>query len=338
MFAIPLGPVLLLCWIVCSCSPGADPPPARAALAPAVVPSPAAELREQRRPVIDALVSTLRDRYVDLARAEQIISAIEERWQRGAYDSLVEDEAFAAAITADLRASSQDEHLELGVPRPEAAPPAPRRPGNFGFGESQRLSGNVALLPIFGFARQEREPARRALAEALSGVADAAALILDLRENDGGVAPTMAIVLSYLLDGAPLPLMRVERRYDGGSYELWTQAEVEGTRFGASKPLYVLTSARTFSAGEAFAAQLQARKRALLIGETTRGGNGLVERRELGAGFMLTIPVAIAISPLTQQSRKGPVVPDVPLPAEQALEEAHRRALEALARGSSSSG
>jgi hypothetical protein len=295
-------------------------------------------LREQRRPVLDALSATLRERYVDPAIAERMVAAVDEHWQRGDYDALADDAAFAAAVTADLQQVSGDVHLALEVRPPDTAPP-PRRPdSHYGFGPSQRLTGNVAVLPIFGFVPLKGEPEQQALADALSGVTDAAALIVDLRENNGGRAPTMAIVASYFFDGPPLLLMRVERRYDGASYELWTEAEVRGTRFGGSKPLFLLTSASTFSGGEALADQLQARGRALVIGETTRGGVNLVERRELGAGFVLVVPSSIGISGVPQHTRQGGVVPDVQVPAAQALEEAHRRALEVLAQGGRSSG
>lgn len=334
---------LLLCTLVpcpgalLACSPSSDAPSARAALSPSAPPVSAPH--EQRRPLLDELAATLRERYVEPVVAEQAIGTIQERWQSGAYDTLTDDEAFAEAVSSDLRAASADQHLALEVRPPATEPPPPRRTdGKFGFGTSERLEGNVALLPIFGFVPLNGEPEQQQLAASLSEVADASALIVDLRENNGGRAPTMAVVASYFFEGPPLLLLRVERRYDGASYELWTQSELRGTRFGASKPLFVLTSARTFSAGEGLAYELQVRGRALLIGEATRGGDSLVERRELSGRFVLIVPTSIAINGATGQRRKGPVLPDVQLPAEQALAEAQRRALEVLSQQGSSRG
>jgi hypothetical protein len=324
---------LLLCLgAVLACSPRSDAPVSRAALAPSAAPAVSAQ-REQRRPVLLALAATLRERYVKPPVAERAIAAVQERWQRGAYDPLTDDDAFAEAVSADLRTATNDQHLALKRPHPADARLQPRRTDRkFGFGKSERLEGNVAVLPIFGFVALKGDPEQQQLADSLSSVADADALIVDLRDNDGGRAPTMAVVASYIFEGPPILLMRVERRYDGASYELWTQSELRGTRFGASKPLFVLTSAHTFSGGEGLAYELQVRGRAQLVGETTRGGDGLVERHELPGHFVLVVPTSIAISGATGQSRKGAVVPDVPVPAEQALAEAHRRALEALAR------
>lgn len=336
--ACPSARSLLLCLCaMLACSPSPNAPATDAALSPAAAPVGSAQ-RERRRPVLDALAAALRERYVNPPVAEQAIVAVQERWQSGAYDALTNDEAFAEAISADLRDASGDQHLAMELPPPPDAPPKPRTDRKFGFGESERLEGNVAVLPIFGFVPLKGEPEQQQLANSLSSVADADALIVDLRDNGGGRAPTMAVVASYFFEGPPVLLLRVERRYDGASYELWTQSELRGTRFGASKPLFVLTSARTFSAGEGLAYELQVRGRAQLVGEATRGGDGLVERRELPGGFALVVPTSIAINGATGQSRKGAVIPDVPVPAEQALAEAHRRALEVLAQRGSSGG
>jgi C-terminal processing protease CtpA/Prc len=330
---------LLLCvGAVLACSPSSDAPATRAGLPPAAAPADSAQ-HEQRRRVLDALAGTLRERYVNPPVAEKAIAAMQERWQSGAYDALTDDKVFAEAVSADLRTASSDQHLALELRRPAEAPPEPKRTDRkFGFGKSERLEGNVAVLPIFGFVPLKGEPEQEQLADSLSSVADADALIVDLRDNNGGRAPTMAMVASYFFEGPPILLLRVERRYDGASYELWTQSELRGTRFGATKPLFVLTSARTFSGGEGLAYELQVRGRAQLVGEATRGGDGLVERRELPGGFALVVPTSIAINGATGQNRKGPVVPDVSVPAEQALAEAHRRALEALAQRGGSRG
>jgi C-terminal processing protease CtpA/Prc len=173
------------------------------------------------------------------------------------------------------------------------------------------------------------------IADCLTEVADAAALILDLRENNGGRVPTFALIISYFLDGPPMLLSRVERRYDHSSYEVWTRADVKGTRFGGKKPLYVLTSARTFSGGEGLAFYLQRLGRAKVVGETTRGGAHPPEMIELGNDFRLAVPVAKATYSAAHGTWEGVgVIPDVPVAADQALQEAHRLALDELARSS----
>src|SRR6185369_3754977 len=51
--------------------------------------------------------------------------------------------------------------------------------------------------------------------------------------------------------------------------QFWTQDSVPGLRFGGTKPVWILTSKATFSAGEQFAYDLKNLKRATLVGEPT---------------------------------------------------------------------
>jgi len=307
--------------------------------------APAPPVREARRALIDSIGATLRERYVDPDVAERMIESLHQHWERGDYDTH-DDGAFTKRVSADLRAVSHDEHLALDFGAADAvAAPGTGGPGGsgsdgrFGFGPSQRLSGNVALLPIFGFVPAQDEAVQESIADSLTQVADAAALIIDLRDNNGGRAPTVALVISYLLDGPPILLDRVERRYDHSSYELWTHAEVKGTRFGGKKPLYVLTSVHTFSGGEGLAYDLQVLGRAKVIGETTRGGANPPQMFELGGGFRVLVPVARSINAVTHSSWEGVgVIPDVSVPADRALDEAHRHALKDLARSGESAG
>jgi C-terminal processing protease CtpA/Prc len=93
----------------------------------------------------------------------------------------------------------------------------------------------------------------------------------------------------------------------------------------------VLTSEKTFSAAEESAYDLQSRGRATIVGRTTGGGAHPVDRRRLGGGFSVTVPVARAENPVTKTNweRVG-VQPDVDVDAERALDRAWSSALESL--------
>ena len=100
--------------------------------------------------------------------------------------------------------------------------------------------------------------------------------------------------------------------------------------------MYVLTSGRTFSGAEEFAYNLQALKRATIVGETTGGGahpGGIVT---LPHGLAVFVPTGRAINPITKTNWEGTgVKPDVAVPADTALEKAlelARRATETAAR------
>jgi C-terminal processing protease CtpA/Prc len=111
---------------------------------------------------------------------------------------------------------------------------------------------------------------------------------------------------------------------------------VPGQRF--LKPVYVLTSAFTFSAGEEFAYNLQTQGRATLIGETTRGGAHPTEEFTLSATMEISVPYARSINPVTDTNSEGTgVVPDITTPAKEAFDVAYRKGLEQLVNTTSTS-
>ncbi len=87
-------------------------------------------------------------------------------------------------------------------------------------------------------------------------------------ENGGGKPEMVVLIASYLLDHRT-HLGDLWDRYADSTHHHWTQDSVAERRFGSAKPVYVLTSAHTFSADEEFAYDLQALKRVTIVGETT---------------------------------------------------------------------
>jgi retinol-binding protein 3 len=119
------------------------------------------------------------------------------------------------------------------------------------------------------------------------------------------------------------------QRKDNSTTEYWTSPDVRGTRFGGHKPIYVLISNETFSGGEELAYDLQRLNRAKLIGETTGGGANPAEGHDLDDWFHIAIPFGRPINPVTKTNWEGVgVVPDIPVPASEALEDGRRRTVE----------
>lgn len=121
-----------------------------------------------------------------------------------------------------------------------------------------------------------------ALVAAMRLVAPALALILDLRRNGGGQPGGVKLLCSYLLGPEPVHFCDFRWRVvgdggDGGDAterveQSWTLPHVPGPRYGADRPVYVLTGPDTFSGAEAVAFCLQNRRRATVVGERTGGG------------------------------------------------------------------
>jgi C-terminal processing protease CtpA/Prc len=200
---------------------------------------------------------------------------------------------------------------------------------NFGVSKVEVLPGNVGLLDLRAFA--PKALSAPALGAAMSLLAHTEALIFDLRANGGGDPETVAFLCSYLFpEGRRVHLNDIYDRPKNQTRQFWTDPTVPGPRY-ADKPIYVLTSARTFSGAEEFSYNLQTQKRATLIGETTGGGAHPGGPVALGAGFVAFVPTGRAINPITKTNWEGTgVKPDLPTPAANALKVAHQRALRAL--------
>ncbi|MFD4240586.1 S41 family peptidase [Streptomyces sp. NPDC058525] len=289
-------------------------------------------------PVIDETVRLLTEQYVFPEIAEQLVGLLQRHLAEGAYD--VDDaEELARLVTADLQSVNGDRHLRLKhhtdpVPpkRGAATLDAMRRDFDTSLGGAPRvqlLDGGVAvveLAPMLFPLEWAAEP----LSAALTLASRAQALIVDLRTNRGGDPDTVAFVCSYLLDERT-HLNTMHWRGDGRGEQSWSLPHVPGTRFGGSKPLYVLSSDSTFSAAEELAYDLQQLGRAVVVGETTRGGAHPCDGWTVHPHLEVTVPVGRAVNPVSGTNWEGTgVTPDVPCAAGDALGRAHALALARL--------
>ena len=199
---------------------------------------------------------------------------------------------------------------------------------NHGVEKIERLEGNVMLLDLRVFPPAEM--GAEVFAAAMTVVAQGDALIVDLRENGGG-AETADLLTGYLVEGGSPLTGSYDRPSDTlrhASSPVW----VPGRRFGSSKPLYILTSRRTFSAAEAFAYNLQALGRATIVGEVTGGGAHPFEYRRVHPHFAVDLPEGKVDQPDHRDQLGGVgVKPDVPVPADEALAKALELARAAIA-------
>jgi C-terminal processing protease CtpA/Prc len=211
--------------------------------------------------------------------------------------------------------ATRDDTRELAVRR-----------ANAGVERVEVLPGNVGLLALTHFFRLSE--ARATLAAAMAVLAHADALVLDLRENGGGSPDTVAFLASYLFDRPALPLFDIQDR--GGETTPFATASPVPEGADARRPVFVLTSARTFSAGEGAAFLLQARARAVVIGEATPGAANPGRPYPVGR-FEVTIPNGrVRVAPRGDNWEGTGVVPDVPVAADAALPMAQERALRIL--------
>uniref|UniRef100_UPI0025E4294B S41 family peptidase n=1 Tax=uncultured Maricaulis sp. TaxID=174710 RepID=UPI0025E4294B len=238
----------------------------------------------ERDAAVTALAQVIEDEFFDAERAAQIAEDLRSASSDGAFDVIEEAEALASALTARL--SEEDRHFGVNYVGPEAvaAANAPRESGprpsdgdrwaplrrqNFGFASVEILPGNIGYIDLRQFA--PIEPAESTARAALQFVAGTDAVIFDVRQNGGG-APSMVqyLISHFLAPGGDTLINTFVSRDLEYPNQLWSlPSHPAGNR--PDVPLYVLTSARTGSAGEAFPYHLKALERATIIGESTYG-------------------------------------------------------------------
>ena len=299
-------------------------------------PGPATVEKSERDRVIEALATKLNAGYVLPDAVERITQALRSARSAGEYDGKAPEE-FADAIGRTLRNASRDKHFAVFYQPAPTAPPGAATPSmdrrerlNFGFGKLERLRGNVGYLEIVNFSDLRQQSAETASA-LLSTLANFDAIILDLRRNSGGNDPMMAFIATYFFDPAPVHLNDIYWRDTNETSQFWTTAFVPGRR-SARQPLYILTSASTFSGAEDFCYSLQNLKRALVVGETTGGGaHSSRGPQRLTQSFIAIIPVGRSVSPITKTNWEGTgVTPDIKTSADASLGVAHLHALRSL--------
>ncbi|WP_199515490.1 S41 family peptidase [Nucisporomicrobium flavum] len=147
----------------------------------------------------------------------------------------------------------------------------------------------------------------------------ASRLVLDLRRNGGGDPATVAAVAGRLLGDDATHLSDVT--YRDRVRQWWTPDLPAGTAL--TQPLAVLVSGHTYSSAEALAYHLQARGRAVVVGEPTRGAADHVTPVWLTPEVLCLLPEAEVRDARTGTNWEGTgVIPDIACPAAEALENA----------------
>jgi retinol-binding protein 3 len=291
----------------------------------------------ERQRVIDGVAAKLTEYYVYPELAQKMNEAMVAHQKSGAYDALTDGSAFAGRLTKDLRDVSHDRHLRVDY-SPFKLPPDRDGPSsqdmermkarmehdNCGFEKVEILPRNIGYVKFNMFA--DPKICGPTVAAAMDFIAHTDAVIFDLRDNGGGDPQMVALIATYLFDGKEHLNDLYDRKSDKTT-QFWTQPSVPGTKLGGAKPVYLLTSSRTFSGAEEFTYDLKNLKRATIVGETTGGGAHPVRGMRVDDHFIVGVPFARAINPVSKTDWEGTgVEPDVPVKSADALEAAQKLA------------
>ncbi len=287
----------------------------------------------ERQRVIAGAIQNLRQHYFDREVAQETADALLANEKNGDDDAAKDGVALADLLTRQMRDASHDRHLVVEYSR-EILPEHPPEPAaeslaryrkameeqNCMFRKVAILSHNIGFLKLDFFP--DTSVCRSTAEAAMAALNHASAIIIDLRDNSGGFPNMVMLIAGYLFH---YPEYMYSPR-GAPTEEFWTHSPIPGNTL-ADKPVYILTSASTWSGAEQFSYDLKMLKRATLVGETTRGGAHAGVFHRIDDHFGMGIPEQKAINPFGKADWEGVgVEPDVKVRADQALETAEKLA------------
>lgn len=278
-------------------------------IAIAQAPSPPFDVAAKQELIVQA-GAALTANYIFPDKAEEAKAKLEASLKSGGYNSIADQNAFANRLTDDLQSVTHDRHLRVfytGISKvPAHLNTGPRpAPSSEGFASVQQLKGNIGYVDLAYFPKPPFFSA--AANSAMRSLQSTNALIVDMRNNNGGSPESDSYLASFFFNPAkPTQLNSIVWRTPSTNKfttnEFWTKPVLFPY---LNKPVYILTSKRTFSGGEAFIYDLKVHKRAIIYGETTAGGANPGSAFPLGRQFELFIPTGRAQNPLTNTNWDG---------------------------------
>jgi hypothetical protein len=297
-----------------------------------------------RRAIVLKVSDVLNEYYVFPEVAKKMGVLIQQKLKNGGYDQMNEMGAFTYQLAVDLYSVSSDRHVRVfPYERSSAEGEKPDvetqhqqllanwRKDNFGFRKVELLDGNIGYVDFRGFI-DSRDSGPTAIA-AMNFVAYCDALIIDLRQNNGGQVSLLQLICSYFF-AEPKHLNTLQIRKGDISEQNWSQVYVNGPRMDTTL-LFLLISEDTFSAAEEMAYDLQAMRRATIVGDTSRGGAHAVEMFDFPEELItIHVPFARSIHPITKSNWEGiGVIPDIVVSSPEAYHVAWIEALKRLKAG-----
>lgn len=184
----------------------------------------------------------------------------------------------------------------------------------------ERLQGDIMRIAVTAFTRGAGRDVTEAIEASDGGLVGG--VVLDLRDNPGGLLDEAVAVASAFLDGGPV--VSYERRgRDPETLDAFTGGDT-------TTPLVVLVNPSTASAAEVVAAALQDRNRAVVVGTRTYGKGSVQEPSRLSDGSALELTVGRYLTPSGRSLEGVGVEPDVVVPPGEAPEKAEERAIDVL--------
>jgi carboxyl-terminal processing protease len=169
--------------------------------------------------------------------------------------------------------------------------------------ESERLEGDIGYVRLTEFSRGSTGKMAEAI-KALEAEGALEGLILDLRDNPGGLLDESIFVTSQFIDEGVITIEKLK-----GDEEQVFEAQPGGV--APDVPLVVLVNRGSASASEIVAGAIQDSGRGTVLGEQTFGKGTVQIPHALSNGSELRVTIAEWLTPNGKQIDGEGIVPDV---------------------------
>jgi carboxyl-terminal processing protease len=178
--------------------------------------------------------------------------------------------------------------------------------------EFEILEGDIAYISMAQFTTDLRSQLDNALEEV--DVNSRAGLIIDIRDNPGGLLSSVVDVASVFLPEDDVILYET---FGDGSEETFT---ANGDFADIEVPIVLLINGGSASASELLAGAMQDTDRATLIGETTFGKGTVQNIQPISNGGAIRITIARWLTPNRNWIHEFGITPDIEVPYDPATD------------------
>jgi len=281
--------------------------------------------------LVDSLTKVLNDHYVFPDKAKNISVYLQSQLKDKVYTPALQNpQKLAVQIQRDITKIHRDPHMGIkydpGFHVQQHAKPSEEevnltkkywKENNYAFTKVEILPGNIGYFTFNVFV-DDIESAKPTISSALRFLSNTTAIIIDLRENYGGSPGMVSQIESFFFKEKTHMNDLINRSSKDTTFFYADPAKADSLNL--LMPVYILTSHNTFSGGEDFSYGMQKANRAIIVGETTGGGAHPQMPFSIGQGFVISIPFARSINPVTKTDWEGTgVIPDVEAKASNAL-------------------
>ena len=298
---------------------------------------------DSKERIVNETARLLEENYVFPETGKKYADEILQKYREGVFNNIKNEEEFARKLTDELQSIQEDGHLRVLSPsmtrrrfrhtgnvsreemmrqRLEA-----EKEQNYYFDKVEVLPGNIGYFRLNQFPAPC--PAKSRVDAIMEFLQDTDSVILDLRNNPGGMEGLNQYISSYFFEaGSDTVLYSRHYRPSDSTLVVHTLPELPAPRM-TEKNLYILVGPLTGSSAENISYTLQSIGRATIVGEATYGAAHSSRIMPIVEDFSLQVPMARVTNPYTNESWEGTgVIPDIGTDFENAHLVAQREILE----------